>query len=137
MILLCTVPICAALYLFGKEFLSLYGIEFAAGQTALNILLIGNMINALAGSVGLILKMTGHERDVLWTGIMAAVTNMVLNAILIPQFGIEGAATATTISISIWPLAAGVMVFRRLGINPTVFGPWALSRQTSIRNADR
>ncbi|MBE9554565.1 MAG: flippase [Proteobacteria bacterium] len=122
-IFLCTVPICGALYLFGKEFLSLYGPEFVSGQTALNILLIGNIVNALAGSVGLILKMTGHERDVLWTGIMAALANIILNAILIPRFGLEGAATATTISMSIWPLAAGIMVFRRLRINPTVFGP--------------
>jgi O-antigen/teichoic acid export membrane protein len=122
-IFFCTVPICGALYLFGKEFLSLYGLEFVAGQTVLNILLIGNIVNALAGSVGLILKMTGHERDVLWTGMMAAVANIVLNALLIPRYGLEGAATATTISMSIWPLAAGAMVFRRLGINPTIFGP--------------
>lgn len=121
-IFLCTVPICGALYLFGNKFLALYGLEFVAGQTALDILLIGNLVNALAGSVGLILKMTGHERDVLWTGMMAAVVNVVLNTLLIPRFGIEGAAIATTISMSIWPLAAGAMVFRRLGINPTVFG---------------
>ena len=130
-IFLCTIPICGALYLFGKEFLSLYGLEFAAGQTALNILLVGNLVNALAGSVGLILKMTGHERDVLWTGMIAAVANIVLNALLIPRFGLEGAAIATTISMSIWPLAAGTMVFRRLGINPTVFGPlWPIKQLT-------
>jgi O-antigen/teichoic acid export membrane protein len=126
-IFLFTAPICAGLYFFGEQFLSLYGAEFTEGQMALNFLLIGNLINALAGSVGLILKMTGHERDVLWTGTLAALTNVGLNALLIPKFGIEGAAIATTISISIWPVAAGAMVFRRLGINPTVFGPLRLT----------
>lgn len=114
--------ICLALYLFSKEFITLYGQEFAAGEVALKILLIGNLVNALAGSVGLILKMTGFERDVLWTGILAAVANIALNAVLIPSYGIAGAATATTISISIWPIAAAIMVYRRTGINATVFG---------------
>lgn len=113
--------ICLFLYLFSREFLSLYGQTFIAGEIALKILLIGNLVNALAGSVGLILKMTGFERDVLWTGVLAAVVNVVLNAVLIPSYGIAGAAAATTTSISVWPIAAAIMVYRRTGINATVF----------------
>lgn len=116
-----TLPICFALLVFPTEFLSLFGPEFVRSDTALRILLIGNLVNSVAGSVGLILKMTGNERDVLWTGLCAAAANIGLNAVLIPLYGIEGAAVATTISMSIWPIAAGVIVYKRTAINPTIF----------------
>lgn len=119
-----TLPVCGLLYLFGEEFLSLFGPEFVAGRSALAILLIGYLVITLAGSVGLILKMTGHERDVMWTGIIAAVVNITLNSALIPSYGIEGAATATAVSLSTWALISCVMVFLRLGINPTIFSLW-------------
>jgi len=116
-----TVPICLALWMFCTQFLSLFGAEFTASHIALRVLLIGNLVNSVAGSVGLILKMTGNEKDVLWTGICAALANIGLNAVLIPLYGIDGAATATTISMSIWPVAAGVIVYRKTGLNPTIF----------------
>lgn len=128
-----TLPVCAALYFLGEEFLSLFGPEFVAGKTSLDILLIGNLVIAVAGSVGLILKMTGHERDVMWAGVVAAVINIALNAVLIPRFGAEGAATATAISMSTWALASCVIVYLRLGINPTVFGPQRLMKSNDRR----
>lgn len=127
--------VCLGLFLFSEEFLGLYGQAFIGGDIALKILLIGNLVNALAGSVGLILKMTGFERDVLWTGVLAAVANIALNAILIPPYGIAGAATATTISISIWPIAAAIIVYRRTGINATIFG--TAGSILDARNASR
>ncbi len=123
-IFLFTLPVCAILFLFGEFFLSLFGPEFIAGKPALNILLIGYLVMTLAGSAGLILKMTGHERDVMWTGAGAALVNVTLNAVLIPSFGAEGAATATAVSLSVWALASCVTVYLRLGINPTFLGPW-------------
>jgi O-antigen/teichoic acid export membrane protein len=74
------------------------------------------MINAGMGSVGLILNMTGNEKDTLKGHIIAALVNIILNLVLIPYFGINGAAWATAVSMICWNLILGLLVFKRLGI---------------------
>jgi O-antigen/teichoic acid export membrane protein len=119
------------LVLLGKYILSLFGEPFVVAYIPLLILLVGQMVNSLAGPVALIMTMTGHQNQ---TGIIFAVTsilNVVLNALLIPIMGILGAAIAT----------ASVMVFRntilliyvqkKIGLNPTVF------KLLSIRKAGK
>lgn len=123
-IFLFTFVICAGLYMYGGQYLRLFGPEFIAGRTALNILLSGKLYVALAGSVGLILKMTGYERVVVWTGSAAAIANIILNAILIPSYGADGAAIATTLSLIIWATGSGLLIYWRLRINPTIFVSW-------------
>ena len=52
----------------------------------------------------------------------AAVLNLVLNLLLIPAFGIVGAAVASAISLISWNLILAVLVYRRLGIHSTALG---------------
>lgn len=89
-----------ALILFGQVFLSIFGPEFVEGQLALTVLSIGYFLDAsIGGLAGLLLLMTGNEQDTaLGTGVTAGL-NVVLNALLIPQWGLTGAAIATTVSI--------------------------------------
>ena len=50
--------------LFGKIFLDLvFGKEITSAYVPLLILLIGQLVNSAAGSVGFLLNMTGHEKD--------------------------------------------------------------------------
>ena len=82
-----------------KYLLLIFGSEFVIGATAMNILIGGQIFNALTGPVGLVLNMTGHQtKTAIATG-LSAFLNIVLNALLIPRYGIIGAAIATTISI--------------------------------------
>jgi O-antigen/teichoic acid export membrane protein len=53
-----------------------------------------------------------------------ALLNVVLNAVLIPPFGLLGAAVATAIATATWNLWMLVEVHRRHGLNPTVFMNW-------------
>jgi len=102
----------------------LFGETFTGGYPALAILAIGQLISAWAGSVGLFLSMTGHEKDTLKGMMVAALLNVALNAVLIPPFGTAGAATATAISLATWNVMLGVLLYRRLGLVAGPFGAW-------------
>ena len=116
-----TVPICLGVLLFGQWALALFGLEFTRGYTALIILSIGQTISALAGPVGILTTMTGHQKvaAVVYGGI--AGLNIVLNAILIPTYGIVGGAVATAIAIAALNIILVRFVSRRLKINATIF----------------
>lgn len=109
------------LILFGKWVLSLFGLVFIQAYIPLLILIIGNVFNALCGSVGFILNMTGNQNISIRIIASALVLNLVLNTILIPEFGMMGAAIATTSTVIYWNLFMCIIVIRKIKINPTIF----------------
>lgn len=121
-VLVTALPVAVALIAFGRPILSLvFGDAYTAGAGALAILCIGQLTNAAAGSVGLILNMTGHEQDTVRGVALAAVINVVLNVALIPPFGIEGAAVATAVSLATWNVVLFRKVRGRVGIISTAW----------------
>ena len=119
---LLSLGIAIGLILFGHWFLLLFGFGFTGGQGALAILSIGNLVRAGVASAGVLLIMTGHERDAAIGIGISAVLNIVLNAILIPQWGLEGAALATAGTTVLWSVLMAFLVYKRLGIDSTAFG---------------
>ncbi|CAN5118344.1 flippase [soil metagenome] len=116
-----SIPLAILFALLGPWLLSLFGEEFVAGFPALVILSAGQLAAAVAGPAGLALMMTNHERvAAVGTGIGATV-NVVLNLLLIPQYGLTGAATATAAATGLTSVIHIWMVRRRLGINATAF----------------
>lgn len=111
-----------ALVLLGPVALRLFGPGFEAGYPALVVLLVGQVVNALAGSVGQVLNMTGHERLTATVITAAAIANVALNAALIPPLGTIGAAIATAATTIGWNVALLIAVRRRLGYDTTVLG---------------
>ncbi|OGL47192.1 MAG: hypothetical protein A2W05_04495 [Candidatus Schekmanbacteria bacterium RBG_16_38_10] len=126
-ILLFSLPIGLALIVFGHWFLLLFGEAFTHGRTTLAILSAGQLFNASMGSTGLLLVMTGHERKAaIGVGISAAL-NIILNALLIPKWSIEGASIATAISMITWNILLAIWVYKKIAIHSTVLGafvPW-------------
>lgn len=99
--------------------LGLFGPAFTAGRWALLILSAGYLCNALVGPVGFLMTMTGHHRQAgIAVGVWAT-ANVVLNLVLIPRFGIEGAATATTVTMAAWNATLFIYVRRNLKIRTT------------------
>ena len=101
-------------------YLLLFGREFTQGQTALTILCVGQLIYIATGFAGLTLNMTGYEYYTAMSGGFSAVLNIVLNALFINRWGVEGAALATTISIIFMNMINMVIVRRKLRIGVTV-----------------
>jgi O-antigen/teichoic acid export membrane protein len=114
--LIVTVP----LVVFGKQVLQLFGDEFVAGYPVLLLLLGGVAVNALCGSAGILLQMTGHHRRLL--GILAAglLVNVALSFLLVPKFGIVGVAWANALAVVCWNVGTVYTVRIHLGIWPQV-----------------
>jgi O-antigen/teichoic acid export membrane protein len=120
--LIFTLPLAAVLIIFGGRFLSLFGPGFVEAKSALTILIIGQLMNVAMGSVGLLLIMTGHERQVVIVTVVCAFLNIALNLIMIPFWGVVGTALAVTISIIAWNIVLAICVKWRLGLHSTALG---------------
>lgn len=109
------------LFIFGKEILGLFGSEFKVVYLTLVILLVAQLIDSLAGSVGYLMTMTGHQREVLYISAGCAFLNIILNFLLIPIFGLPGAAIAATMSIVLWNIVLVRLVRLKLKLNCAAF----------------
>ena len=127
-VLLFSLPFCIGLIAFGDFFLRIFGRDFASGWAALSILSAGQLFSAAMGSVTLLLVMTGYERDGVMILSASTVVNIFLNLLLIPRWGIEGAAVASTASVIMRNAVAAVLAFRRTGIYSTALGPLGRKR---------
>lgn len=117
-----TLPVAVTLLVFGRDLLGLFGGAFPASYACMVLLVAGQVANAACGSVGSLLVMSGNEREVGRVTTGTALLNVALNALLIPSFGAEGAAAATSISLTTWNLVLVWRVRSRLGIDSTVLG---------------
>lgn len=120
-ILLMALPVASVLFLFGESILTVFGDRFAAGSTALAILSVGFLLNAAMGVSGYLLIMTKHEKAAAVAFAASAGLNLVGNLVLIPLFGVDGAAAATALSVIVVSIAFAWLVYRKLGIQPTSF----------------
>lgn len=116
-------PILLAFLFFPVFFLGLFGEEFVVGKWALLFLVFGQFVNAISGSVGQFLNMTGKQ--IISRNIMgiAAIINIILNFVLVPHFGIAGAAISTTISTIFWNLLSVIYIFQHFNIR-TIYFPF-------------
>ena len=120
--LVLSLPMALIYALFGHWILLLFGADFTAGYTPLIILSIGQVVNAGMGSSGVLLQMTGHEREVAKGLAIALIFNIMANLILIPIWGATGAAVGASGNMILWNIFLTVWVRRKLGIRPTVMG---------------
>jgi O-antigen/teichoic acid export membrane protein len=116
-----TMPIIIIYLLVPGYLLSIFGPEFSEGSWALRILSIGQCVNALSGSVGYFMIMTGGQRIFRNIIITATVLNMTSNILLIPSLGIVGASIASAISLSFWNIAALLYIKSKYSINTFYF----------------
>ena len=117
LILLATLPLVAGIVVVSPWlFATFYGPDFSAAYAPLLLLTAGQAVNALMGTVALLLNMTGHQSDVTKAMTIALVVNIVLHILLIPLFGLEGAAFSSMAMLVIWNMLLWVSVKRRLGI---------------------
>lgn len=121
-ILLAALPVALIFIIAGGAIAGwVFGPEFTASHLPLAILAAGQLVNAAMGSVGFLLNMTGHERDVARTLLITAGLNVLLNLFLIPPYGLAGAASATAVSLIIWNIVLCRIVKKRIWINSTAF----------------
>lgn len=108
------------LLLLGEWLLGLFGTDFKHGFGPMLVLAVAGLINVGAGSVGYLANMTGHQWSAVRVQGIAALGNVVLNALLIPAFGLWGAAAATATAVIASNCWLHMLVSRKLRVNASI-----------------
>ena len=120
---LTAIPIFLAMWAVGDRLIVLaFGSEFEAAYQPLVWLSLGQLSNSFFGIVAGLLNMTGCERSTLRGMSIAAVCNILLNALLIPVFGIHGAVFSNIATIFVWNIVLWQAVRVNLSIDCMAFG---------------
>ncbi len=113
-----TLPLAAVMMIFAPGLMRIFGHDFEAGWPILVIGTLGQLVNCGVGSVGYLLLMSGNQRRLIRIQAIMACAVVVLSMILIPKWGIAGAAAGaalTNVCTNVWYL---VEVRRALGLFP-------------------
>lgn len=106
----------------GRPLLGLFGAQFAEGYPVMCVLILAFLARAAIGPVDFLLNMTGGQADCARALTIAALLNLVLDLVLVPRFGIMGAASAVSLSLVAGAILNYRVACRRLGFD---IGIWA------------
>jgi O-antigen/teichoic acid export membrane protein len=121
MMLLVAVPTTLFIFLLPEWLMSMFGEGFSAAATALMILAAGQFVNIATGSVGYLLSMTGLEKKVRDNVLISGAVSVLLGLILIPIYGVIGAAVAYACGVASQNLLGVYQVKKHLGFNTLCF----------------
>ncbi|RWM05436.1 MAG: lipopolysaccharide biosynthesis protein [Mesorhizobium sp.] len=107
----------------GEPMLVLFGPEFTAGYPLLFLLVFGVVARGAVGPCESLLTMSGNQNICAAVYAMTLALNIGLNVILIPHFGLWGAAVATSLAMIFEASALSFTVWRKLGIVMAIFVP--------------
>lgn len=111
-----SLPVLFVFMVAPEFFLNIFGQEFKRGAIVLMILSIGQLINSMSGPVGHILNMTDRQVIFQYIMLISVLLNITLNYLLIPMYGIEGAAISTAASTILWNLLSVVYIHKKFGL---------------------
>ncbi|HSK96282.1 MAG TPA: polysaccharide biosynthesis C-terminal domain-containing protein, partial [Euzebyales bacterium] len=115
------IPFFLVSVLYPHAILAIFGESFASGATALILLAVGEVVVAGTGICGSIIDMTGHTRLKLVNTVVWIALLLVCNVLLIPRWGLVGAATASLIA------TATINIIRLVEV-------WVVERLTPYRD---
>ncbi|MEX0597596.1 MAG: oligosaccharide flippase family protein [Candidatus Paceibacterota bacterium] len=92
--------------------------EYANTSTVIIIIGLSKLIDMTAGINGSIILTSKYYRFDLISMIFLVIVSIILNYILIPMYGIAGAATATAISLFLYNLIKGIYVWIKIKMQP-------------------
>lgn len=98
-------PVFLAMALFSGQIIKIvFGQEYTEAALPLTILVFGYILYSLAYTSNNILSMVKKTRLILFITIILAGSNVLLNILLIPPYGVNGASVATSISYALGSL---------------------------------
>lgn len=101
----------------GKSILGVFSDAHVLMYPVLLILSFGQLINVAAGPVGVVMKMTNLQSVYAKVMAWSLVLNLILNFLLVPSFGVYGAAIATAIGMIVINVGAWYLCKKRLGLS--------------------
>lgn len=106
-------PFLLLFLLFPSFILAFFGPEYTMGSSVLLLLLLGTLVNAICGCTSVYMNMTGKQvifRNIIF---LTIIINFILNYTLIPKYGINGAAIASTFSLVFWNFLTVIYVYKK------------------------
>jgi O-antigen/teichoic acid export membrane protein len=113
-----TFPLALTIVVFSRPLMGIFGRNFESGAAVLAVGAVGQLFNCAVGSVGFLLLMSGLQMQSMKIEAVSATIMIVLTLVLVPRFGLIGAAIATATGVVITNAWSLVVVRRRLGLFP-------------------
>lgn len=111
LIFILTLPATVLIGIFSEYILSFFGKDYVAAKDALLILIVGQGICSAFGSASVYLNMTGRQHIFQVILVVAVLINFGLNRLLIPEYGMTGAAIAFVASSFFWNFISTVIIY--------------------------
>ncbi len=108
--------------LFGDLILSLFGASYAEGKIILLLLSAGLLVDAATGPTRIVMVMTGHERQYVAIFGSIMLISFAILLIVIPIYGIIGAAIVNMIARIIAQSAIAIYAKKKIGLNTSIWG---------------
>lgn len=113
LIFILTLPVALLICFFSEYILGFFGKDYIAAKDALLILVIGQGICSAFGSASVYLNMTGRQHVFQIILVVAVLVNFILNRLLIPEYGMTGAAIAFVVSSFFWNFISAVVIYKK------------------------
>ncbi len=121
-ILLLSAPAFVLLAVLPDDLLELFGPGYAAAAAVTVVLAAGQLVSAAAGPCGTVLTMSGRVRLTMADNLLVLVLDVVLTLVLVPRYGVLGAAVAWSLSLVVVNLLKLWQVRRVVGLAPAGAG---------------
>jgi len=116
---LLTLPLFSLMFLFPEVAINFFfGPKYVSAALALQILALGFAFHTFLGLNGLTLVVIGQPKLNMIGDTFAVISNIVLNVLLIPKYGMVGAAVATAVSYFVANVFRSFWLYKRTGIHP-------------------
>jgi O-antigen/teichoic acid export membrane protein len=113
---LATLPLALGLVVFAHPVLSIFGEEFTGGEDAMRLIALGELAKVAAGFASVALLMTAYERGATVVLAASCVLTIALDLVLVPLWGIEGAAVGSTAGAVLASVFAVSLARKHLGM---------------------
>lgn len=110
-VLFFAIPFASLLIVGGPSWLALFGPGFVVGARALMVLAFGNLFNATLGLTVWVHLASGRTRLMLINNVSVLVFELVLCFLLIPRFGVDGAAVAAALTMAAAQILYSIEVY--------------------------
>jgi O-antigen/teichoic acid export membrane protein len=104
--------------LLAQDIMAILGSKFVAGWPVIVIVAAAQLFSASVGPTARVLAMTGHQRIVMFATLGSIAAAALLNLLLVPAFGIFGAAAATAVALVLVNAVTLFFVHRLMGFWP-------------------
>lgn len=118
-IFILTFPLFSLMFLLPDFVIAIFfGSAYVPSSSALRILSVGFIFHVIFGLNGISLVVIKENKFMMYSNLFSAILNVILNAVLIPHYGLNGAAVATAISYLVGNILSSLWLYKKSRIHP-------------------